>query len=383
MKLSPRLKGFLWFVTSMLYLTAGFSVTFYLTRWMYTLIGLTPPALLIQVVNSLGGLVLTGLSIRVLFRLFRSRVVAGQMRVFGPIIEALQRVAQGDFSVRVDNILDRHSQNDGVISELVNNVNHMALELRQMEAMRQEFISNVSHEIQSPLTSIQGFARALQNDHLTPEERCHYLSIIETESTRLSRITDNLLRLASLEAKHVKFEPKPYRLDRQIRSLILACEPQWAAKEIDMDVSLDELEITADEDLLSQVWINLIANSIKFTPAHGRIGIALQRRGRSLVFKITDTGIGISEEDQAHIFERFYKADKSRTRSSDGGSGLGLSIAQKIVAMHAGTIAVESRLGAGTTFAVSLPDKGHLMRVSVGEKGRAERPTEVDIPPIT
>jgi two-component system phosphate regulon sensor histidine kinase PhoR len=109
----------------------------------------------------------------------------------------------------------------------------------------------------------------------------------------------------------------------------------------------------------------------------------LQRRGRSLVFKITDTGIGISEEDQAHIFERFYKADKSRTRSSDGGSGLGLSIAQKIVAMHAGTIAVESRLGAGTTFAVSLPDKGHLMRVSVGEKGRAERPTEVDIPPIT
>jgi two-component system phosphate regulon sensor histidine kinase PhoR len=383
MKLSPRLKGFLWFVTSMLYLTAGFSVTFYLTRWMYTLIGLTPPALLIQVVNSLGGLVLTGLSIRVLFRLFRSRVVAGQMRVFGPIIEALQRVAQGDFSVRVDNILDRHSQNDGVISELVNNVNHMALELRQMEAMRQEFISNVSHEIQSPLTSIQGFARALQNDHLTPEERCHYLSIIETESTRLSRITDNLLRLASLEAKHVKFEPKPYRLDRQIRSLILACEPQWAAKEIDMDVSLDELEITADEDLLSQVWINLIANSIKFTPAHGRIGIALQRRGRSLVFKITDTGIGISEEDQAHIFERFYKADKSRTRSSDGGSGLGLSIAQKIVAMHAGTIAVESRLGAGTTFAVSLLDKGHLMRVSVGEKGRAEWPTEVDIPPIT
>jgi two-component system phosphate regulon sensor histidine kinase PhoR len=383
MKLSPRLKGFLWFVTSMLYLTAGFSVTFYLTRWMYTLIGLTPPALLIQVVNSLGGLVLTGLSIRVLFRLFRSRVVAGQMRVFGPIIEALQRVAQGDFSVRVDNILDRHSQNDGVISELVNNVNHMALELRQMEAMRQEFISNVSHEIQSPLTSIQGFARALQNDHLTPKERCHYLSIIETESTRLSRITDNLLRLASLEAKHVKFEPKPYRLDRQIRSLILACEPQWAAKEIDMDVSLDELEITADEDLLSQVWINLIANSIKFTPAHGRIGIALQRRGRSLVFKITDTGIGISEEDQAHIFERFYKADKSRTRSSDGGSGLGLSIAQKIVAMHAGTIAVESRLGAGTTFAVSLLDKGHLMRVSVGEKGRAEWPTEVDIPPIT
>jgi two-component system phosphate regulon sensor histidine kinase PhoR len=358
MKRPSRLKGFLWFVGLMLYLTAVFSVTFYLTRWMYTLIGLSPPALLIQVINSRGGVVLTGLSIRVLLRLFRSRVVAGQMRVFGPIIEALRRVAQGDFSVRLDNILDRHSQNDGVISELVNSVNHMALELRQMEAMRQEFISNVSHEIQSPLTSIRGFAQALQNEHLTPEERCHYLSIIETESTRLSRITDNLLRLAALEAEDAKFEPKAYRLDRQIRNLILACEPQWAAKEIDMDVSLDELEITADEDLLSQVWINLIANSIKFTPVHGRIGIALQRRGSTLEFKITDTGIGISEEDQAHIFERFYKADKSRTRSNNGGSGLGLSIAQKIVAMHAGTIAVESKPRAGTTFAVSLPDKG-------------------------
>src|SRR5512143_889254 len=127
----------------------------------------------------------------------------------------------------------------------------MALELNQMENLRQEFISNVSHEIQSPLTSIRGFAQALENDQLTNEERHHYLNIIEEESTRLSRITEDLLRLASLESDKVKFEPKSYRLDQQIRSLILACEPQWRAKEIDLEVSLVELVIAADEDLLS------------------------------------------------------------------------------------------------------------------------------------
>jgi signal transduction histidine kinase len=163
-----------------------------------------------------------------------------------------------------------------------------------------------------------------------------------------------LLKLAALESEHANFEPKTYRLDKQIRNLILACEPQWTDKGLDMDISLEELEITADEDLLSQVWINLIHNSIKFTPQGGRVQIDLRRQDDDIEFRITDTGVGISEEDRPRIFERFYKADKSRTRSN-GGSGLGLSIAKKIVEMHKGGINVESRLGAGTTFTVSLP----------------------------
>jgi len=230
----------------------------------------------------------------------------------------------------------------------------MALELDQMENMRQEFISNVSHEIQSPLTSIRGFARALENDQLSVAERHHYLSIIETESTRLSRITEDLLKLATLESDQVQLEPKPYRLDKQVRSLILACEPQWMEKELEMDVVLDELQVTADEDLLSQVWINLIHNSIKFTPQGGRVRVELHRQNGNVEFKITDTGMGISEEDQARLFERFFKADKSRTRSN-GGSGLGLSIAKKIVDLHKGTIEVKSNVGAGTIITVSLP----------------------------
>jgi two-component system phosphate regulon sensor histidine kinase PhoR len=222
--------------------------------------------------------------------------------------------------------------------------------------MRQEFISNVSHEIQSPLTSIRGFAQALENDHLSAEERHHYLSIIEEESTRLSRITEDLLKLASLESEQLHFEPKPYRLDKQIRSLILACEPQWSIKSINMDVSLEELTVTADEDLLSQVWINLIHNSIKFTPEAGSIRVELHSHDSQVVFKIADTGIGISDEDRTRIFERFYKADKSRTRTKEG-SGLGLSIVRKIVDLHKGSVDVESKVDTGTTFTISLPAK--------------------------
>ena len=242
-----------------------------------------------------------------------------------------------------------------IVGQLASSVNKMALELDQMETMRQEFISNVSHEIQSPLTSIRGFAQALQNQRLSPEERRHYLGIIETESTRLSRITKNLLRLAALESEHARFEPAPYRLDKQIRGLILASEPQWAAKAIDMEVALEEIAVTADEDLLSQVWTNLLHNSIKFTPEGGRICVDLCRQDGSVECRIADTGIGISEEDQAHVFERFYKADRARERAANAGSGLGLSIVQKIVAMHHGTIELESRPGAGTTFTVRLP----------------------------
>jgi signal transduction histidine kinase len=122
-----------------------------------------------------------------------------------------------------------------------------------------------------------------------------------------------------------------------------------------MDISLHEIEITADEDLLSQVWINLLSNSIKFTLPAGRLCIRLSCRDNRIVFQIEDSGIGISETDQAHIFERFYKADQSRTRTDSGGSGLGLSIVQKIIEMHQGSISVNSVVGAGTTFVVSLP----------------------------
>ncbi|MGG1663516.1 HAMP domain-containing sensor histidine kinase [Brevibacillus sp. NRS-1366] len=271
-----------------------------------------------------------------------------QFDLFDAFYEAINRIAKGDFNVNLD-IKLKHQW-----GELIEGFNHMAEQLNQMEQMKQEFISNVSHEIQSPLTSISGFARALHNEQLTHEERLHYLEIIETESKRLSKLSDNLLRLTSLEAVQHPLQHKRYRLDLQIRGIILACEPQWLERGIEMEVDLEKTEMEADEDMLSQVWMNLISNGIKFTPAKGMITIRLRCEGNEVVVQVADTGIGISEEDQGRVFERFFKADKSRNRGVSG-SGLGLSIVQKIIDMHHGSIAVSSQLHAGTTFTVRLP----------------------------
>jgi two-component system phosphate regulon sensor histidine kinase PhoR len=319
---------------------------FVLTSGVYHRIGQEPPALVAQLINTLLGFFFLGLILFGLGRFFGRR----QNGFFRPILEAMDRIAKGDFSTR----LEKHVEAGGPFGELVRGVNNMAAELNQMEQMRQEFISDVSHEIQSPLTSIRGFARALQGDDLSPETRRHYLGIIETESVRLSKLSDNLLELASLDSEQVKLEPRPYRLDKQIRGLILACEPQWTENGLEMDVALDEVNITADEDLLSQAWINLLHNSIKFTPQGGSVRVALRQQAGGVEVVVADTGPGIAPEDQAHIFERFYKADKSRHRS-EGGNGLGLSIVKKIVDMHHGTVSVESPPGQGTRFTVALP----------------------------
>ncbi len=336
----------------LLLLTGILIGTFFLTAWLYRTIGHAPPPFLVQVINSLLGLLLYVLMLVGFFSLSnaRPREKRGQMGLFEPIFAAMEQIAKGDFQVR----LNPPVRANVFASELAKSVNQMALELNQMEHLRQEFISNVSHEIQSPLTSIRGFARALHDEHLSAQDRLHYLTIIETEGMRLSRMTDNMLKLASLEAEHMKVEPKPYRLDKQIRTLILACEPQWTGKTIDMDVALGEIEILADEDLLGQVWSNLLHNSIKFTPKGGRVWVEVHRVGSHIECRITDTGVGIPEEAQAHVFERFYKADQSRERSN-AGSGLGLAIAKKIVELHQGTIGIASQPGAGTTLIVSLP----------------------------
>ena len=323
-------------------------LAYLLTGLLYNRVG-QPPLLLAQVINTLLGFFLLGLILFFVGRFFQAK----QIDWFSPIITAMDHIAKGDFSTR----LDEHQGSEGVLGELVRSVNKMAGELSQTEQMRQEFVSNVSHEIQSPLTSIRGFARALQEDGLDPDTRRHYLTIIETESMRLSKLSDNLLALASLDSEQLKLDPQPYRLDKQLRGLILACEPQWAEKSLEMDAALDEATVvTADEDLLSQVWVNLLHNSIKFTPAGGCVRVALQRQPQGVAVTVSDSGPGIAPADQAHIFERFYKADKSRRRS-EGGNGLGLSIVKKIVDLHHGSVRVDSQPGQGATFTVTLPVK--------------------------
>ncbi|SCC09131.1 Uncharacterized protein BC0861_01957 [Bacillus mobilis] len=267
------------------------------------------------------------------------------------IIEPIQKIAKGDFSVKIRN----EERYDGEIGVLVKSINDMTDELNAMEKMRQEFVSNVSHEIQSPLTSIKGFARALQDGNLSEEKRKHYLTIIETETTRLSKLSQNLLKLTLLESEEYTPERVTYRLDQQLKQIVLNSEPLWAEKEIELELDLEKVHVTADQESMSQVWINLIHNSIKFTPSGGTITIHLQKHEKFVEIRICDTGIGITEEQKQHIFERFYKADSSRNRTY-GGSGLGLAIVKKVLDLHQGEIKVESEEGKGTEFIVCIPN---------------------------
>ncbi|WP_054025627.1 sensor histidine kinase [Bacillus sp. FJAT-28004] len=334
--------------TSMLFVCSGgaFSLAFWLTKWFYARHEVDWPEYVVQLVNWALGI----LFLIVLIGIVNLTTGPRQRAVWIEMMDALKRMAKGDFNVT----LDRDKKYHGQIGDFIQSINDMAHELKQVEMLRQEFISNVSHEIQSPLTSIRGFASTLQREGLSLEEQRHYLSIIEKETTRLSKISDNLLKLTTLESEQQQLDPKRYRLDTQLESIVLACEPQWLEKELELELGLEEVEIVASEEMLSQVWVNLIHNAIKFTPAKGSIKIILQSVGSEIKVRITDTGIGISLEDQLRIFERFYKGDKQRTRTADG-SGLGLSIVKKIVELHRGEIRVNSQLNDGSTFEVTLP----------------------------
>ena len=182
----------------------------------------------------------------------------------------------------------------------------------------------------------------------------HYLTIIETETTRLSKLSQNLLKLTLLESEEYIPERVSYRLDQQLKQIVLNSEPLWAEKEIELELDLEKVHVIADQESMSQVWINLIHNSIKFTPSGGTITIQLKEHETVVEVRIRDSGIGISEEQKQHIFERFYKADSSRNRAY-GGSGLGLAIVKKVLDLHHGEIKVESEEGKGTEFIVRMP----------------------------
>jgi signal transduction histidine kinase len=264
------------------------------------------------------------------------------------LTDATRRLAKGDFSIRVQ------SKRKDEIGILTASINDMAKELGMLDQMRQDFVANVSHEIQSPLTSISGFSKALRDKTMDEAKRIHYLTIIEEESNRLSRLSENLLNLSSLQYEHHPFHPQNLSLDEQLRGVVITCEPLWALKKQVIDLQLEEVTIQADIDQLNQVWLNLIHNSIKFTPEHGEIRIDLKVKSDNAIVTITDTGSGIPAEEIHDIFKPFYKVDKSRT-DSIGGSGLGLSIVKRIVDIHHGDIEVISIPGEGTTIKIKLP----------------------------
>lgn len=260
---------------------------------------------------------------------------------------ATTKIVGGDYNMEMD------VQRQDEIGNLARHFKHMAQSLQRLDEMRQQFVANVSHEIQSPLTSIQGFAQSIIDEQASPDEQRRYLHIIAEESRRLSALSKQLLTLASLDKEADIVKPITYRLDEQIRQAMIVTEWQWSEGKLEIELDLDEVTVTADPQLLVQVWLNLITNSIKFCRPGDTISIRLQA-DRDIVVSVSDTGVGISDTELPHIFDRFYKADKARNRSRSG-SGLGLSIAKKIIDLHRGAIEVQSELGKGTTFTVRLP----------------------------
>ncbi|MCM3747101.1 HAMP domain-containing histidine kinase [Paenibacillus pasadenensis] len=310
--------------------------------------GWKPSPLVEHLAGAALGFLIFGLTVGLMARVLNKR----NFDLFQSILDALRQIASGDFQVEIK--LPEPWDDRNHFNHLVRGINDMAADLGRMEIMRQEFISNVSHEIQSPLTSISGFAQALKDDSLPPDQRKRYLDIIEQESIRLSRLSDNMLRLASLDSEHHPFHPRTFRLDRQLQQAMLSLEPLWSAKNQEIGMDAEPLEVEADDDLLRQVWTNLLHNAVKFTPEGGAISIKLRSRGSDAVVEVENSGAGIPADSLPFIFDRFYKVDPSRTRKG-GGSGLGLSISRKIMQMHGGSISAASEEGAVTVMTAVLP----------------------------
>ncbi|WP_138755976.1 sensor histidine kinase [Paenibacillus sinopodophylli] len=269
------------------------------------------------------------------------------VRPLKKLTRATDQIIHGDYHITMD--VERRDE----LGDLARHFTTMAGALRQVDKMRQEFVSNVSHEIQSPLTSIQGFASAIRSGAATKEEQELYLRIIEEESGRLSSLSTQLLTLASLDNEQMLPSRSTFRMDEQIRQAVIVLERQWSGKALTVELDLDEVTVSAHESQLYQVWINLLTNAIKFTPADGHITVRLQVR-KEITVTVQDSGIGIANEDLMHVFERFYKANKSRNGKGKG-SGLGLSIAQAIIELHQGHISIESKARVGTAVTIRLP----------------------------
>ena len=258
---------------------------------------------------------------------------------------ATRTIQEGDFTVRLP------ENEAGEIGELMRSFNGMADELSRTAFLQKDFISSVSHEFRTPIASIRGFARLLQMPGLTEEQRQEYVALIAQESDRLSRLSETLLRLSALEQQTGPASVADFRLDEQLRQVILRLEPEWSAKDIDWQLELADVSIRSDEGLLNHVWINLLQNAVKFSDQGGRIEVRVYKTDVAVI-EVADHGIGMDEETITRIFDRFYQADGSRSRE---GVGLGLCLVKRILDMLDGSVKVYSKPGHGSTFRVKLP----------------------------
>lgn len=262
------------------------------------------------------------------------------------IADGTKKVAHGDFSVRLDISSIKE------VEDLAASFNRMVEEISNIETLRSDFTSNFSHEFKTPIVSIRGFAKLLQDKNLPDEERAEYTQIIIEESQRLSHLATNILELTKLENTSILTERHSFYLDEQIRRVAALMEHQWRGKNLDVTLKMDAITICNDEDLLQQVWLNLFDNGIKFSEPNGKLFIELVQVENFVQFTISDNGVGMNAGTLQHLFDKFYQGDASH---SEKGNGLGLSLVKQILLLCGGRIEVKSQEGLGSQFIVTLP----------------------------
>lgn len=259
---------------------------------------------------------------------------------------ASRKVAKGDFTIHPECKSDLNE-----MKELYENFRLMVTELGATEALRNDFISNVSHEFKTPINAIEGYATLLQDKNQTELEKEEYVSKIIYNTKRLSSLVGNMLLLSKVENQNIPLQKSLYFLDEQIRQSIVSLESKWTPKDIEFDVDLDSIMYEGQEALMSHVWTNLIDNAIKFSPQNGLITIELKKKETEIICIISDKGSGMSKETMLRIFDKFYQGDTSHQSE---GYGLGLALVKQITDIIQGNIQVSSTVGVGTTFTITL-----------------------------
>lgn len=299
------------------------------------------------VVFSVLGIIIFGAMVCVVSDLIRRKIMVEKPVKL--ILDATEKIASGDFSVK---LFPLHEYTKYDAYDLIfDNINTMTAELSKNEVLKNDFISNVSHEIKTPLSVIQNYAKSLQSGGLEKEKHQEYLNGLVVQTKKLSDLITNILKLNKLENQKIVPEIEKIDLAELLRITTLQYENLFEKKQLELDCDIDEIEIVSSANLLEMVFNNLISNAIKFTEAGGKISISLKQTKNHAIIKVQDTGCGISSEVGQHIFEKFYQGDTSRASE---GNGLGLALVKKVIDVIGGEISVESKVGQGSTFIIKL-----------------------------
>lgn len=266
------------------------------------------------------------------------------------IQEGIDKIIGGDFQTEIPYLYREDSDNE--FDQIIKGLNKMAKELGSVETLRTDFISNVSHEMKTPLAVIQNYGTLLQTPNLSEEKRMEYAKGINDQTRRMTSLITNILKLNKLENQQIYPNVQKYDLGEQLCECMISFENDWEKKEIEIDVNIaEDVIVNADPEMMSLVWNNLLSNAIKFTEKGGTVGLFLTKEGENAVIRISDTGCGMSAETGKNIFHKFYQGDTSHATQ---GNGLGLALVKRVIDISGATINVSSKLGEGSAFTVIM-----------------------------